>query len=141
LGHSFRRKLPTDITDENHTSRSARLSEALLPTELQAAQFPTVISIGITDGSKTKDSIIEIFGVHFNLFPSELPTEINATDNIYVPLVILMEILAYKTIPPPPFGSFFLLALISISSPLRLSLVFGRDLIVLVVVFNILKGM
>jgi hypothetical protein len=29
--------------------------------------------------------------VHFNLFPSELPTEINATDNIYVPSVILTE--------------------------------------------------
>jgi hypothetical protein len=33
------------------------------------------------------------------------------------------------------------LVLVSISSPLRLSLVFGRDFIVLVVVLNILKGM
>jgi len=63
------------------------------------------------------------------------PTTIN------VPSVILKEILAYKTLPPPPPFHFFLLALISISSPLRLSLIFGRVLIVLVVVFNILKGM
>jgi len=58
-----------------------------------------------------------------------------------VPSVIPTEKLAYITTPPPPFGSFFLLALISISSPLCLSLVFGRDFIVLVVVLNILKGM
>jgi len=38
------------LTDRNHTSRSAHLSEALLPTALPAAQFPTVISVGITDG-------------------------------------------------------------------------------------------
>jgi hypothetical protein len=38
------------ITDGNHTFRSARLSEALLPTELSVAQFPTVISDRITDG-------------------------------------------------------------------------------------------
>jgi len=62
------------------------------------------------------------------------PTTIN------VPSVMPTEILAYKTLPPPPI-SFFLLALISISFPLHLSLIFGRVLIVLVVVFNILKGM
>jgi len=58
------------------------------------------------------------------------PTTIN------VSLVMPTEILACKTLPPPSI-SFFLLALISISSPLRLSLIFGRVLIVLVVVFNI----
>jgi len=42
--------LTNRFTDGNHTSQSARLSEALLPTTLSAAQFPTVISVGITDG-------------------------------------------------------------------------------------------
>jgi hypothetical protein len=46
----FPTESPTEITDGNHTSRSARLSEALLPTELLAVQFPTVISDGITNG-------------------------------------------------------------------------------------------
>jgi hypothetical protein len=84
---------------------------------LLEAQFPT-------DRKKT-GGIFEIFGAHFNLFPTELPT----------------EKLAYKTTPLPHLVHFFLLALISISSPLRLSLVFERDFIVLVVVLNILKGM
>jgi hypothetical protein len=62
------------------------------------------------------------------------PTTINVLS------VIPSEKLVYKT-PLPPFGLFFLLVLVSISSPLRFSLVFGRDFIVLVVVLNILKGM
>jgi hypothetical protein len=61
------------------------------------------------------------------------PTTINGLS------IIPSEKLLYK---PPPFGSFFLSALhLHFSSPLRLSLVFGRDFIVLVVVLNILKGM
>jgi hypothetical protein len=46
----FPTESPTEITDENHMSRSTRLSEALLLTELSAVQFPTVISNGITNG-------------------------------------------------------------------------------------------
>jgi len=66
----------------------------------------------------------------WNLMP---PTTINGLS------IIPSEKLLYK---PPPFGSFFLSALhLHFSSPLRLSLVFGRDFIVLVVVLNILKGM
>jgi hypothetical protein len=56
---------------------------------------------------ENKGGIFEIFGAHFNLFPSELPMEINATDNIYVPSVISTEMLAYKTVPPPPLVHFF----------------------------------
>jgi len=62
------------ITDEHHTSRSARLLEALLPMKLPVAQFPTIIFVRITDGSKTKGGIFEIFGARFNLFSLELPT-------------------------------------------------------------------
>jgi len=63
------------------------------------------------------------------------PTTIN------VPSVIPTEILAYKN-PPPPYLVHFISWLSSLFLLLSVfSLSFGRDLIVLVVVFNILKGM
>jgi len=57
---------------------------------------------------------------------------------INVSSVIPTKILAYK--PPPQFGSFSLGSHLYLLLPV-FSLSFGRDLIVLVVVFNILKGM
>ena len=59
-----------------------------------------------------------------------------------VPSVILTVTLAYKTPPslPPPFHFFSWLSSLFLLLSV-FSLIFGRDLIVLVVVFNILKGM
>jgi hypothetical protein len=76
---------PTAITDGNYTSRSARLSEQpLLPMEI-----PSVISVGNCRRNyrriKTKEqkAALSKILVRISIYlPSELPTEINATDNI-----------------------------------------------------------
>jgi len=84
-----------DITDRNHR----RKSHIPKRTPVRGTITDGIAGDPIFDGNfrwdyrriENKGSIFEIFGVHFNLFPSELPTEINATDNIYVPSVILTE--------------------------------------------------
>jgi hypothetical protein len=107
----FPTESPTKIIDETYTSRSARLSDPLLPTDI-----PSVISVGNYRRIKTKGGIFENFGAHFNLFPVGI-TDGNKCHRQHLMLSSL----------------FLLLPVFSLS--------FGRDLIVLVIVFNILKGM
>ena len=68
------------ITDENHIQKR---------TPVRGTITDGIAGGTISDGNfrwnyrriKTKGGIFENFGAHFNLFPSELLAEINATDN------------------------------------------------------------
>jgi len=123
---------PTELAHPEAHACQRRGRLAWLSMELSAALFLTDWPMDRKNQVAFLKFLVRI-SIYYrqNLMP---PTTIN------VPSVIPSEKLVYKT-PLPPFGLFFLLAPVSISSPLRLSLVFGRDFIVLVVVLNILKGM
>jgi len=75
---------PTEITDGTHRWKSH------IPkcTPVRSTITNSIVGGTICDGNFRrnyrrikKDGIFEIFGAHLNLFPSELPMEINATDN------------------------------------------------------------
>ena len=119
---------PTELAHPEAHACQRRGRLAWLPMELSATLFPTD-----RKNQVAFSKFLVCISIYYRrkLIP---PTTINVLS------VIPSEKLVYKT-PLPPFGLFFLLVLVSISSPLRLSLVFGRDFIVLVVVLNILKGM
>jgi hypothetical protein len=61
-------QFPIGFTDENRTSRSARLSEAWSVGTVTDG----IVGDTISDGSKKSGGIFEIFGAHFNLLPTEI---------------------------------------------------------------------
>jgi len=109
-----RRQSPTNITDRNHTSQSARLSDTLSPTELSAVNVRRSFSTEWPTNKNKKAAFSKILVRISIYFRRKYRRKLMPPTTINVPSVILTEILAYK---PPPHLVHFLLALISISSP------------------------